>query len=347
MTNRAWDEIQEVFGDGHDYDEALESGDEESKPAPTMKDVFEPSEIAERMMTDADDIIRAIDIPERMQIAQAGIPAKAAVVVDGYEQEVSDYLLEPEQLQHAAIWVSTRISPTATEEYVSPADGGSPRLRDAFVGAVFRVLQFLCVEYYEVPFIWVHRRDHFFHHDLTALDPQDRSKALLSREDLWKIYQLAIKYRALCDRKIILSKLWAKVHDDNPYFDTLYESAQNLEEVADLTDWVTTKYQARLKELAQNAGADLIPDDAEVDAVRNGADGIKYKRATKSSMYEKAKDSLASRFADVSKIVILSSIKMRILISISAPVSCVFIGYRDPGGSACSGLCRWLQAAHM
>ncbi|KAI6023982.1 hypothetical protein BKA83DRAFT_4492674 [Pisolithus microcarpus] len=58
-------------GDGHEYDWALvgdtEVGLDEEAQKPEMKyqDVFEPSEIRARMLTEDDDLIRVQDIPER------------------------------------------------------------------------------------------------------------------------------------------------------------------------------------------------------------------------------------------------------------------------------------------
>lgn len=298
---RAWDEIQEVFGDGHDYDDALDLDEDEEKPAPTIQDVFEPSEIAERMMTAADDIIRALDIPERMQIAQAGIQPKKVTNAEG-EEEIVDSLLDEDQLQAAAFWAAPRISEKLKEEYLQPRrDGSDPPLKTAFYTAVARVLHFLCIDYYEVPFIWVHRRDYFVHHDPTAFNASERSKQLLNQDDLWKLYSLAIKYRALQDRKAHLAKLWEKLQVEDVYYDELFQTIDSPEEVADLVDYVTLKYQKRLKELAHQAGAEIIPDDAQADAVRNGPGGTKYKRANSNSRYEKAKDSTPVRqFAGVS-----------------------------------------------
>ena len=297
---RAWDEIQEIFGDGHDYDDALESDDEEGKPQPTLRDVFEPSEIVERMMTDADDIIRAIDIPERMQIAQAGIVPRVVSAAN----EVSDLLLEQDQLNEASNWVSTRISNALTAQYLTPKDGLQPPLQEPFLHAIRRVLHFLCYEYFEVPFIWVHRRDYFIHHNPDAPNPQDRSRPLLSREDLWKIYGLAIKYRAMLDRKANLLKLWQTAQAQDIYFSDLFTHIDSLEEAADLVEYVMLKYQKKFKALALQAGTQLITEENEADVTRNGPGGEKYKRATSNSKYEKAKESLAARFAMVSDLCI-------------------------------------------
>ena len=255
-------------------------------------------------MTDADDIIRALDIPERMQIAQAGLqsrpPAPVAEAVDGqpaHETEASDTLLYLHELPDAATWVSMRISTTLSNLYILTPNGDIPPLREAFITAVQQVLHFLCVEYFEVPFIWSHRRDY-----LVIRSPGETTYTnLLFRDDLWRIYHLAIKYRAILDRKAQITKLWQKLGEESEYYSDLYNGIQSSDEAADLVDYITLTYQKRLKEMAHQGGAELALDDAEVDAVRSGIAGQKYKRATSDSAYAKAKDSVVSRFAEVTE----------------------------------------------
>lgn len=251
-------------------------------------------------MTGEDDIIRAIDIPERMQIAQASIQARPArpSTTDAEAETPDDILLRMDEMADAAVWCASRISDDLTKEFIQAADGSIPPLRDVFTSAVQRVLEFLCVEYFEVPFIWVHRRDYFIHHDPNSLDPATRSKALLSREDLWRIYNLAVKYRALLDKKAQVLKLWQKLQKDDESFTDAFNSIDSPEEAADLVEWVTMRYQAQLKELSQAAGADYIAED-ENEEVNTRLPSSKYKRSTGASRYETAKNSLVSKFAEV------------------------------------------------
>lgn len=257
------------------------------------------------MMTDADDIIRGLDIPERMQIAQFGLatrtPPPPADLPEGQaapEAEASDTLLFQDELPGAANWIAERISPTLTSTFIVTPTGEVPPLRDHFIAAVQQVLQFLCVDYFEVPFIWSHRKDYLIYQH--PGQGNVKTEQLLWRDDLWRIYHLAIKYRAMLDRKAHISKLWDKLGVELEYYHELYNGIQSSDEAADLVDYLTLKYQKRLREMAHQAGAELVLDDAEVDAVRSGISGQKYKRATSDSMYAKAKDSLVARFADVS-----------------------------------------------
>lgn len=249
-------------------------------------------------MTGEDDIIRAIDIPERMQIAQAGItPRPAKGSQEDRASESDDTLLLEDELPAAAVWCASRISEDLTKEFIQADDGTIPPLRDVFTTAVQRVLHFLCVDYFEVPFIWVHRRDYFIHRDETSDEPS-RSRALLGREDLWKIYNLAVRYRALLDKKAHLLKLWQKLHQEDEYFMEAFNSIDSPEEAADLVEWVSMKYQTQLKEMSRAAGAELIPEE-EASEVNNRLPSSRYKRSTGASRYEIAKNSLVAKFAEV------------------------------------------------
>jgi transcription elongation factor SPT6 len=82
---RTWREIEDLFGDGSDYQWALDldkmniddNGDMDASPVdgyhvekPEIKltDLYEPSEIHAKMLTEEDEVIRIKDIPERYQV---------------------------------------------------------------------------------------------------------------------------------------------------------------------------------------------------------------------------------------------------------------------------------------
>lgn len=73
VDRKSLQELFEVFGDGREYEWALEAQEDEDLGAagnedPTSLDeVFEHSELKERMLTEEDNLIRIIDIPERFQ----------------------------------------------------------------------------------------------------------------------------------------------------------------------------------------------------------------------------------------------------------------------------------------
>ena len=73
-----WRDIQDIFGDGSDYAYALKSSgnnaelydfeEPEEKPEIKLTDLYEPAEIAEKLLTEEDEIIRIKDVPERFQV---------------------------------------------------------------------------------------------------------------------------------------------------------------------------------------------------------------------------------------------------------------------------------------
>ena len=74
-----------------------------------MFKVFEPSEIRNRLLTEDDDLIRAQDIPERMQLTSSGLSGSSAVIMPEPFSE-SD-------VQAAALWVTQRISNEINNTY--------------------------------------------------------------------------------------------------------------------------------------------------------------------------------------------------------------------------------------
>ena len=83
LDEAALEDMNEAFGTGNEYDWALElqdrdeAGDEaDADPESALskgielKDVFEPSQLQDKMLTDEDNFIRMTDQPERFQIAR-------------------------------------------------------------------------------------------------------------------------------------------------------------------------------------------------------------------------------------------------------------------------------------
>ena len=71
-----------------------------------MKQVFEPSETRERMLTEDDDLIRAQDIPERMQLATSSLSSTATLFLQT--------ALTENGLNDAASWDYSHLPSTGT-----------------------------------------------------------------------------------------------------------------------------------------------------------------------------------------------------------------------------------------
>ncbi|KAG5728025.1 Transcription elongation factor SPT6 [Termitomyces sp. T112] len=279
----AWDEIHDVFGDGHEYDWALEGEDEvpydEEQDKLDMKyqDVFEPSEIRKRMLTEDDDLIRAQDIPERMQLATSSLSPSASLSLHTQLTEAD--------LGGAAMWVTQRLSPRKNRDFFSE-DGPYSHLKGALVMAVTFALRYLFVVEFEVPYIWTHKRDYIRHFDVK--DIRSRQE-LLSLNELWRIYALGQKYRSLIERRSAMRSMYHRLGVKDPYFeDDIFPQVDSVEVVADCTEWLSMKY----KDQKRSEPDFHYHDDEETEIIK------KRKMPSRVSNYEILKKSIVSKLAE-------------------------------------------------
>ncbi|KAJ7172406.1 transcription elongation factor SPT6 [Mycena filopes] len=278
----AWEEIHDVFGDGHDYDWALEDDDQaayddEPKPETKFADVFEPSQMRARYLTEDDSLVRAQDIPERMQLVSAILSdsmALAPVIPFG-----------PEDIDDAAMWVTPRLSARKNIDFFSP-NGSQQALRTHLVTAVSYVLKQLFIEYVEVPYIWAHRRDHISHFD--ASKARTRTE-LLNLTELWRIYALGQRYRSLLARRRALNEAYTRLQVTDSYFEEeILSRIESVDVVADASEWLMMKY----KEKKQDESKFTFHDDEEPQEAT-----VKRKMPSRISAYELAKNSVISKLA--------------------------------------------------
>ncbi|KAG5645250.1 hypothetical protein DXG03_006667 [Asterophora parasitica] len=278
-----FDEIHDVFGDGHEYDWALEGDDEiqynEESLKPDMKyqDVFEPSEIKKRMLTEDDDLIRAQDIPERMQLATSSFSTSSTLSLHTQ--------LTEQDLGGAAMWVTQRLSSDKNKDFFSP-NGQFQHLKGALVMAVTHALRFLFVEEFEVPYVWTHKRDYIRTFDVNDI----RSRQdLLSLPELWRLYSLGQKYRSMIERRGAMASLYDRLKVKDAYFDEeVLPQVDSVEVVADCTEWISMKYRDQ-KQLETEFH---FHDDEESEVVK------KRKVPSRISSYDIYKKSIASKLAE-------------------------------------------------
>ncbi|TIA88498.1 hypothetical protein E3P99_02569 [Wallemia hederae] len=296
VDQETMDEVFEVFGDGNEYAWAMEVDEdeefEENRGDTKMADVFEPSEIKARLMTEEDEVIRYTDLPERMQLLTPSI-ATSNVIRDNYATE-TEYIHRLPTKEKAAAWIAPRLSKESQEMFLDLLGPHYP-LKDEFLRAVEVAVENI-QNGMEVPFIHIHRRDLVSHFDPAKppvpLAPEDsrrecpagtsavwRNKhqmSLLSRSDLWKIFDLYRKYVSLHMRLSGLVELAEKANIVDTYFnDTLLTVAEDEIEVAnDLHEWLLGMYPTEIK---------LLQDE------QRSASERQFKRPTKSSSYDRAK----------------------------------------------------------
>ncbi|KAJ7632692.1 transcription elongation factor SPT6 [Roridomyces roridus] len=277
----AWDEIHDVFGDGHEYDWALVEDDEaayEDEPKPDTKftDVFEPSQIRALFLTEDDDLIRAQDIPERMQLSSSTL-SKNAVVAPAIS-------FGPEDLDDAAEWVTAHLPPSITAPFFG-SGGKKQGLQTEFVFSVTFVLRQLFIESVEVPYIWTHKRDYVTHFDPKQAESDAK---LLDLPDLWRIYALGQKYRSLLERRRALSEAYTRLNTTDTYYEKeILPKIASVETVADTSEWLSTKYKDKKKDESQ-----FRFDDDEVEP-----ETVKRKMPSRISAYEVAKKSIVAKLA--------------------------------------------------
>ncbi|KAI8458497.1 SH2 domain-containing protein [Phakopsora pachyrhizi] len=297
ISKESWQEVIEVFGNGEDYAWAFDPeenedltldqnpGDpdrDESQLNSTLvqlKDIFEPSEIKDRMLTEADEAIRLLDVPERVQLASTALA----------NANPGEPLLSTEELEIAAEWVAPRISARCSQEFLQKdRQGFSPLMKGHFLIAVKDVLDLFLSQYFEVPFVFMHRQDYITYHEPRRSDAPEKSVQFFTRDELWKAHALALKYIALLERKRGLKRLFDKLSVKDSYFEECFQQIQSVEEVSDLMQWLTLEYGHRIRE----AQADVRED---ADALAAGFEredakkAVRYKKALRDSKYERAK----------------------------------------------------------
>lgn len=155
--------------------------------------------------------------------------------------------------------------------------------------AVTFVLRQLFVEEYEVPYIWVHKRDyisHFEPHDLRANRPE-----LLTLPELWDIYTLGQRYRSLLERRKTLSTFYRRLQvQDNYYEQEIEPKLESVDVVADATEWLSLKYKDKKRDATSEF---RFHDDDELEVDK------KRKTPSRVSAYEIAKTTIVVKLVEV------------------------------------------------
>ncbi|EAT86717.2 transcription elongation factor Spt6 [Parastagonospora nodorum] len=250
LDEGAEEDYRAAFGDGTDYDWALDMQEaEEDEQAGEgrdlqLKDVFEPSQLQERLLTDDDNIIRETDVPERLQLARK--PFKDLELTDEDMQE---------RLKEEAHWITTLLW---------PKKGLEGYFHAPFERAVHKVLEFLNIEDYEVPFIFNHRKDYLIHAPGDSDDQDDanlppvnvRPERLLNQSDLWEVFDLDLKFRAFAEKRDALRLNYDNIRSVYPeIIDTEIEDLSNkaitIEEIQELQDYLHYRYSTEISEVRQ------------------------------------------------------------------------------------------------
>ena len=268
--------MEAIFGNGEEYDWALQMEEDEQEREREeqnieLKDVFEPSQLAEKLLTDEDNEIRANDDPERFQLDR---------------KPFKNLVLSTEQFKEEARWITNLMWP---KKQNIPQD-----LQGPFHRAIGKVLEFFVVDGVEVPYVFQHRRDYLIHakkvknpgtrDDPDAPEYTVDAEKLLTQDDLWRVLELDIKFRSLIEKRNALVNSFDRLKTDtgvrDDILEEMIEQAATMEELQDLQDYLNFQYSAQLKDIA------AMGDSASRDLKRPGGRTALYERVRKSKAYK-------------------------------------------------------------
>ncbi|KAJ3290217.1 Transcription elongation factor spt6 [Borealophlyctis nickersoniae] len=234
ITDRQWEDVQRLF-DISEYEYALvekpasrradldledmgEEGDVVVRKSKQLKlaDVYEPAELAERMLTSTDEDLRVKDIPERLQLR------------GGIQGDIDE--LAPGELEREAMYIAKLMA----AEKKTGQHGVSLIPDDRMLKAVAKIVEFFRILHFEVPFIYNHRKDYF--------------DGILSRADLWRIYDLDMQFQRLESKRRGTRAIFREVTTHSPeaatdtYVDELLDQANSVEDISDVHGYIQLKY---------------------------------------------------------------------------------------------------------
>ena len=256
LDENALEDMRAAFGDGNEYGFALEMEEEEQEQELDedrhldLKDVFEPSQLAEKMLTEEDNQIRLLDEPERHQIAR---------------KPYRNVILTEDQFREEAAWISNLMLLKKRIE---------PDLREPFQRSVAKVLEFLVTDDWEVPFIFQHRKDYMIHAAKVPLDDRVdnadesqytiRAEKLLNMTDLWDIFDYDLKFRSLVDKRNTIQKTYDNLQSlfnvNDPTVEEMLPIAATMEELQDVQDYVHFQYTSQLRDVTLMSNGDVNGD---------------------------------------------------------------------------------------
>ncbi|BFZ57446.1 Transcription elongation factor spt6 [Savitreella phatthalungensis] len=246
MDEDAYEQIYEVFGDGTEYQDALdaEADDLADNEAANrdLAEVFEPSELKARMATDTDEIIRITDEPERMQIWREAYRDRPLDDTD------FDWLCS---WMHVQLWA---IFEKEKQEDSRLRAQQNSRLKELHRTAVRRVLEFYTRELVEVPYIRAHRREYLLCKDEAAQDiAEDRREdiELLPVDHLWRMVRLEVRFRSMLDRRDAAIKIFSSlsIEDDSFAGFISMDKLETLQDAADVQEYLHFRYSERIRDL--------------------------------------------------------------------------------------------------
>ncbi|CCE63044.1 hypothetical protein TPHA_0D04110 [Tetrapisispora phaffii CBS 4417] len=241
------DEMYDIFGDGHDYDWALEIENEElegnldteaviegnedgesgigpSKKKVSLQDIYDLQDLKKNLLTEEDMKIRHTDIPERFQELRAGLVEYGNLSAEDKELEKN--------------WISDKIA----IEKNFPATYDLTEFKDAIGNAI----RFISEDNLEVPFIFAYRRNN--------ISSTDRNGFVLTEDDLWEIVDLNIEFNSIIHKRDYVKKFYEELQIQDSVVDEYFSnqstaSTAELNSLQDIYNYLEYKYAKEINDL--------------------------------------------------------------------------------------------------
>lgn len=200
VSSSALQEAHDIFGDVDELLQLRKQGLDSSEwKERRLEDEFEPIVLSEKYMTEKDDRIREIDVPERIQV---------------YEESTGSPPLDEKSIDDESTWIVNQLA-SGTVPFFGKTGLGNSITRDDIIG----FLNLHHVQKLDVPFIAMYRKEDCLsllkdpeHIDLDDknLDKNEKASSLKWHKVLWAIQDLHRKWLLLQKRKSALQSYYDK-----------------------------------------------------------------------------------------------------------------------------------------
>lgn len=244
LSSEKIDEMYDIFGDGHDYDWALEVENEDldqneeavradedqeegslldaKKSKITLQDIYDLQDLKKNLMTEEDMVIRRADIPERYQELRAGLKNYGQLSSEDQELEKN--------------WISEKIS--VDKNFDPDYD------LTEFKEAVGNAIKFISQDNFEVPFIYAYRRNY--------ISSRDKDGFVLNEDDLWDIVYMDSEFHSIIYKRDYVKKFYQQLEINDPivdeYFKNQGSSMTEISSLQDIYNYLEFKYARELNE---------------------------------------------------------------------------------------------------
>lgn len=247
--------------------------------------MFDPSEIKERRLGDEDRAIANSDRPERHQLVNSTLSDNPI--------PAPDMLFPPPEL--ASGWAYNKISIRTGYIFCGMGEEGTypepsfldpnplpavrrPDLVQEYISAVARALDMMFVQNLEVPYLWHYKRDAF-----SKLENQGQSSVqFLERDELWMLYNLGTRFRAIYERTEQMKDTWRKIKERKPEIEDAYliqtllpsVCMMSVEAAAEGNEWLGYHYAEDIRRIKEDEaieeGKKRLPERLGQEDLRSG-----------------------------------------------------------------------------